>query len=207
MTSLALAAALVLSASSDSETMRLRPGAHSVLRTPGLTKVAIADPEVADVQVSAGELLVLGRRRGRTTMTLWYGSRVSTRSLVVDDGSTDDIARLVHDLVDPSLHVEAFEDKVVIDGKVDSLQDLRRLEQLVGDDPRVKLMVRVDPAAIRVLAETITQALHKNGMPSAQATAVGSKIVLEGSVSDLTERDKAQTIADSYYSGFVAAAH
>jgi Flp pilus assembly secretin CpaC len=201
---LATALAFLMVVTAEGEPVRLRPGGQSVLKVPGLTRVAIGEKDVADVRVTgAGELLLLGRHAGRTTITLWAQGRVATRTLIVDDGATDELARLVHDLVNPTLKVQSFEDRIVIDGTVDSLEELHRLERLVGEDPRVKILVQLDATAIRALAETITQALHRSGLPEAHATAVGQRILLEGAVSDGAEREKAQDIADAYWAGYL----
>jgi Flp pilus assembly secretin CpaC len=201
---LVTALACLLAATPDGEVVRLRPGAQSVLKVPGVSRVAIGEKEVADVRVTgAGELLLLGRHAGRTTLTVWAAGHVTTRTLVVDDGASDELARLIHDMVNPTLKVQNFEDRIVVDGTVDSLEELHRLERLVGDDPRVHILAHVDQTAIRVLAENITQALHRSGLPEARATAVGQTILLEGSVMDSSEREKAQDIADAYWAGYL----
>jgi pilus assembly protein CpaC len=197
--------ALLLAATPDAETVHVRPGAQSVLRVAGLTRVAVGDPAVADVHVtSPGELLLLGRHQGRTTLTLWVAGRPTTRTVVVDDGSGDELGRLIHDLVNPTLKVRSYEDKIVVDGVVDSVEELHRLQRIVGDDARVTLLVRLDPAALRALAENITQAFHRNGLLEAHASAIGNRILLEGAVTDEADRQKAQSIADSYYAGFLS---
>jgi Flp pilus assembly secretin CpaC len=197
---LALAAALSLAASSD--VIRVSPGAQEVLRIPGLTKVAISATEVADVRVTGpNELLVSGRQRGKTSLTVWANGKIQNRTIVVDDGKGTDIARMVKENVNPSLRVETFNDRVVIDGMVDSVDELRRLEVLVGDDPNVKLMVKLNPRVLPVIAQLITEAFKKNGIGTARAVVVGQKIFLEGSVADATEMAKAQRIADAYYAG------
>jgi Flp pilus assembly secretin CpaC len=200
----ALLALSLFAVAPDAETVHLRPGAQSVLRVSGFNRVAMGNPDVADVHVtSPGELLLLGRHQGRTTLTLWVGGRPTTRTVIVDDGSGDDLARLIHDLVNPTLKVRNYEDRIVVDGVVDSLEELRRLQQIVGDDARVTLLVRLDSGALRALAENITQAFHRNGLLEARASAVGTRILLEGAVTDEAERQKAQSIADAYYAGFV----
>ncbi len=181
------------------EPLHLTPGGQEVLHLPGLTKVAISG-DVADVKViSQGELMVLGKQRGRTTITWWAGSKMNTRAVVVDDGRSTDLAKMIHELISPSVTVEQFSDKIVIDGVLDSVEDMNRLKQLVGDDARVTILARLNPRVLPVVAEMITSALHREGLKTAFATCVGDRILLEGSVADQGESQKAQLIADSVY--------
>jgi Flp pilus assembly secretin CpaC len=181
------------------EPIRLMPGGQEVVKLPGMTRVAISG-DVADVKViTAGELMVIGKQRGRTTLTWWAGNKMNTRPIVVDDGHGSDLAKMVHDLISPSLTVEQFQDKVVIDGVLDSVDDFNRLKALVGNDPTVTVMAHLNPRVLPVVAEMITQALHREGLKTAFATCVGDRILLEGSVSDTQESQKAQMIADSVY--------
>jgi pilus assembly protein CpaC len=201
MTPIALTWSLALAASADP--IRVAPGAHRTLNEPGLTRVAIGKEEICDVKVvNDHELLLVGRQKGRTTLTIWSrGQKNSiTRDVIVDDTRADELARLVRDLVNSSLRVETFNEKVVVEGTLDSLTELDRLKTLVSDDPNVKLLVQLNPSLMPVVASEITKALHKQGLVYAQAVAIGGRIVLEGSVADNDEYKKAQLIADSYYS-------
>jgi hypothetical protein len=143
--------------------------------------------------------MVLGKQRGRTTITWWAGAKMNTRQVVVDDGHGTDLSKMVHELISPSLTVEQFQDKIVIDGVLDSVDDYNRLKALVANDPSVTVMAKLNPRVLPVVAEMITQALHKEGLKTASATCVGDRILLEGSVADSAESQKAQLIADSIY--------
>ena len=186
---------------SGTDSVRVSPGTQELLKHPGLTRVAIGDPAVADVRVTgAGEVLVLGRQPGRTSLTLWAGSKVSVKTVVVDDGRSSEIARLVKDNVSPTLRVTQYNSATVIEGTLDSVEELDRLKLLIGNDPTVKLLVKMNPYALPFLASQITQAFEKNGIKSAKAIAVGDRIFLEGSVADTAEMTKATAIADAIYS-------
>lgn len=203
MTALALAATLSVALAGSEAPIRVSPGTQDVLKVPGVTRVAVGNADVLDVRVTGpNELLLLGKQRGRTSLTLWAHGKVLSKTVVVDDGGATEIARLVKETVNPTLKVEVFNDKIVIDGTVDSMEEQRRLEKLVGDDPNVKVLVTMNPRVLPFVAEQITQALARAGMPNARAVAVGGRIILEGSVSEASELQKAQTIADAYYSGF-----
>lgn len=182
------------------EPIRLTPGGQEVLRIPGLSRIAVSKDEVADVKVlSNGELLVVAKQKGRATLTLWIHGRVSSRVVVVDDGRSSELARLVRDSVSPALKVEEYNGRVVIDGVVDSVEDLERLKKLVSADPNVTLLVTLNPRVLPVVAEMITTQLQREGLKTARAVCVGGKIFLEGSVADQAESKKAELIADAIY--------
>lgn len=194
---LSLALALTLTAGPD---LKLAPGGQEVLRVPGLTKVAVGRPEVADVTPTRkDELLVVGKQLGRTTLTLWTAAGLQTRNVVVDDGKTSDLAKMVRELVGPGLRVENFSGTTIIDGTLDSMDELRRLQQLVGDDGNVKILAHLNPRVVPIVADTITAQFHKQGLKDARAVCVGQKIILEGSVADEGELHKALLIAETYY--------
>lgn len=204
---LALLAAVVLCAEPADPPIRVGVGTQEIVRSPGLVRAALADPGVADVNVvdaAAGEILILGKRSGRTTLTIWTRgkSRPSTRTIVVDDGKLAQLSQLVKEKVDPTLKCEVFGGKLVIDGELDSVEDYQRLKTLVSDQPDVKLLVKLNPLALPALAAAINAELRRQGLVHATAKAVGNRLVLEGSVADEEERAKAQLIAESLYSGF-----
>ena len=163
-----------------------------------LTKVGVGDPNIADVTVSKGELIITARSKGRTTLTMWTAKGIETRVVVVDDGKTTELGKLVKTLVNPSLRVEEFSGRTVIDGMLDSPGELKRLRALVGDDANVTILARLDPRVLPAVAQNITAALHREGLKDAHAACLGQTLVLEGSVADERELHKAQMIADSY---------
>lgn len=66
------------------ETLEVARGAYRVLAVPGLTRVAIGDPGVADVKVDGQDsLLVLGAHEGQTTLLVWTKSARKVYAVVV----------------------------------------------------------------------------------------------------------------------------
>lgn len=197
---LALALAVSLSLVPAGDIIRLTPGGQEVLKIPGLKKVAIVSEDHASVRVmSSGELLIQGKQAGRTSMTLWLGDKIVYKTIIVDNGRGSEIARLVKEQVSPTLKVEEYGNKIIIDGTLDAIEELDRLKLLVGDEPNVKLLVHMNPRVLPFVASQITQAFDKAGLRTAHATAVGDKILLEGSVADLAESQKAESIANAIY--------
>ncbi len=192
----------LLSLAVAAEPIRLSPGTQHVLKIPGITRVAVGQEQVADVRATGkGELLITANQLGRTSLTLWTASgALQTRTIVVDDGKGDQVQSMVKTLVNPSLRVETYNGMTVIDGRLDSIDELRRLEQLFANDASVRILATVDPRVMPAVAANISAAFQKQGLASARAVAYGGKIVLEGSVSDERELQKALMIANSYAS-------
>lgn len=187
----------------SAEPVRLAPGTQEVLKV-SVSKVGVGDPNVVDVTpTQKGELLLTAKARGRTTLTLWTAKGIETRQVVVDDGRTSELGRLIKTMVNPALRVEEFAGQTVIDGLLESPEELRRLRKLVGDDGNVKILARLDPRVLPAVAQNITAALHREGLKNAQAICIGQQLILEGSVADEREKQKAQLIADAYAVGVV----
>ncbi len=206
---LCVALLAALPAGAEEPPLELTPGSQRVIDVPGLRRVAVANPEVADVKVvNANQLLVIAQRRGRTSLTLWTSQGAVQRTLVVEPPQAEELALELKALGFSSLEVRTIGDHVVIDGTVDSFGDLQRLRRLVDGRSDVKLLVRADSrviqASLAALAEQINAALKKHGLTTAHAVVVGQRIHLEGSVADEAERDKAQRIADALYLEFQA---
>lgn len=183
----------------SAEPVRLVPGAQEVLRVSQLSRVGVGDPNVVDVTpTSRGELLLTARARGRTTLTLWTARGLETRQVIVDDGRSTELGRLVKTLVNPGLRVEEYSGITIIDGLLESPAEVRRLRTLVGSDSSVKVLARLDPRVLPAVAQNITAALHREGLKDARVACLGQTLVLEGSVADERERQKAQLIADSF---------
>jgi Flp pilus assembly secretin CpaC len=184
--------------------LELAPGEQRVLDFPGLRRVAVAAPDVVDVKViGKSQLLITAQNRGRTALTVWTDKQQLQRTLVVEPPHAEELSRELKSLGFTDLEVRVIGERVVVDGHVDSLHDMKTLRSVVGGLSYVTLLVRVDAkvvqAALTTTAEQINTALKRSGIASAKAVVVGQRILLEGSVSDDAERDKAQRIADSFY--------
>lgn len=188
------------------EPVRVSPGEQEVLRAPGVTRIAVGDPSVADVTPTrGGELLLLGKRLGKTNITLWTPRGIEVRQVIVDDGKATALGEKLKALVSPSLRVEQFGGHTIIDGTLDSMEEWGHLNALVADDASVKVLARLNPRVLPVVAQRITQAFHKAGLTQARAECVGQTVFLEGSVADEAELKRALLIANALYSQVTSA--
>src|SRR5438067_2351322 len=59
------------------ETLDMVPGQQRVISAPGVTRIAVANPNVADVKVTGpGEVLITAVGDGTTELTIWRGAKV-----------------------------------------------------------------------------------------------------------------------------------
>src|SRR5688572_18691334 len=122
---LALALASSLSLIPSGEVIKLSPGGQEVLKYVGLKKVAVINEDYASVRVTgSGELLIQGKQPGKTSMTLWVQDKVIYKTIIVDNGRGGEIARLVKEQVSPTLKVEEYGGKIIIDGTLDAVEEL-----------------------------------------------------------------------------------
>jgi pilus assembly protein CpaC len=173
-------------------------GQQTVLTLPGLTRVAVGDPNVADVHVQGnGEVLILGKTAGHTTIIFWKGEQRDLREVEVGNDHTGDLDQLVHSLAGmEDVKVEKVGDKVVLQGTVPTDADLDKLNLLLKDEGNVANLVKVEREARRVEVEQINAALQKAGFRHAHASLVGSSIFLEGQVEDEADLKRAELIAN-----------
>ena len=66
----------------SSSTVQVPVGATRAIAVPGLTRVAVGDPEIADVKVNGNTVLVTGKGAGKTTVLAWGANGARTPYLI-----------------------------------------------------------------------------------------------------------------------------
>jgi len=133
-----------------------------------VSKLAIADPAVADVVVlSETEVSVIGKKSGLTTLTICYPAEKPTEvyRIEVSNGTVAQIAAL---LAEPELTVREAGDSVVLDGQVQDELQLQRAVQ-VAEACKVKVVNLIEvkkprQISIRIrVAEVLSDAAKQVG--------------------------------------------
>lgn len=183
--------------------VRLEVGREKVLTAPGVARVAVGDPEVADVHVVGDrEILITGVGAGTTSLIVWFqgGHRKTWQVVVTEAGRLEEAKSAVKALgLETKLLLRKAGNKVVVQGTIGTPEALSKLQMLKKTLPGLVLMVRVDPAIYQEIARRIDAALAEEGLPNAHARVVGTTIFLEGVVTDEAERKKAAEIAHAIY--------
>jgi pilus assembly protein CpaC len=182
----------------EGSTISLGVGTQKVLPVPGVTRVAIGDPAVAEVKtLGSGQLLISGQGEGKTTLLVWKssGQRVSYLIAVRKQDPNEvitEIKKLLGEI--EGVTVRMVGDRIYLDGQAYTAQDADRIDQVVSLYPNVKSFVKIAPNAKKLVAQNLNAAFQKAGLKNVQANVVGSTIFLEGSVESQQDLQKAELI-------------
>ena len=156
MAIIALASAAV--AQGDGSTLTLGVGQQKTLTLRNVQRVAIGDPEVADVKQvgGGGELLLTGVGEGRTSLLVWFrNERRASYSVVVRKQDPRELVGEVRTLLGDreGIRVRVVGDKVYLDGETITADDYERVQLVLSTYPQVKSFVRPSANAKRLAAE------------------------------------------------------
>ena len=199
MRSLILVALLLAStnafAQAEGGTISLGVGQQKVIQVANVARVAIGEPDVADVkQVGGGnELLITGVGEGRTSLLVWRNN--DTRLswvIVVRKQDPKEVVSEVRALLGDreGIQIRVVGDRVYLDGETITTDDYERVQQITQLYPSVKSFVRPSGNAKKLAAEALNRAYQKNGLKGVQASVVGSTIFLEGWVESADDMKK-----------------
>jgi pilus assembly protein CpaC len=197
---LVLVAAMVAMPASAQEggNIAIGMGTQKVLNVPGVQRVAIGDPGVADVSVlGSNQLLIHGSAEGKTSLLVWKsnGQRIQYNISVrkTDPNETiSEIKRLLGEI--EGVNVRIVGDRIYLDGQAYTQADADRIDQVVGLYPNVKSFVKIAPNAKKLVAQNLNAAFQKAGLKNVAASVVGATIFLEGSVESQQDLQKAELI-------------
>lgn len=172
-------------------------GQQKVISAPGVSRIAVGNPAVADVKViSADQVLVTAVGAGETELTVWRGNRLTKYGVLVTRMDPRELRREVVKLLGDreGVSVRISRDRIFIEGKVLTLADLEKAEEVARLFPQVQNLVKLDPSAHALIAESLNKQLQRAGLKNARATVVGSTIFLEGMVDSEADLKKASII-------------
>ncbi len=168
-----------------------------------LQTVAIADPNIADVTVvNARSLLVNGKAPGVTTLVvvdrLGKIRQYQVRVVSAPGERPNDIAGLIGI---EGVSVQQIRDTLILTGEVATAEEMQRALDMAGIfSPKVinQLSVRgkVDPDAVTALQ--IQEAINR---PEIMVRVVGKTTILDGTVANEQERQRAEQLARAYTDG------
>ncbi|EAX48031.1 type II and III secretion system protein [Thermosinus carboxydivorans Nor1] len=129
-----------------------------VLGFSGVQRVAVANPEIADVLVVSGtEVLVVGKAPGLTTMHVWTEAGRATYEVEVGVDDAKVAGEIKSILGYDGIRVSKVNRTVILEGAVDTQQQKARAEKLaaVYGDKVVSLLEVLRPVQVKIEAKVI----------------------------------------------------
>jgi len=160
-------------------------GQQKIFQPGDVARVAIGEPEIADVKQvgTAGELLLTGVGEGRTSLLVWrHGGGRLSYTVVVRKQDPKELVSEVRALLGDreGVQVRVVGDRVFLEGETLTPDDSDRVGQILQLYPSVKSFVRPSGNAKRLAAEALNKALQRNGLRGVTASVLGGTVVLEG---------------------------
>lgn len=128
-----------------------------VLNASGVYKVAVANPEIADVVViSSSQVMLVGKKAGSTTLHIWRNGGQFTYTVMVS-GNDVGAAQMIQDLLGyPDVHVSVAGGKVILEGMVENQYQRTRAEKLAASYGEVvNLLEMRRPKQVRIESRII----------------------------------------------------
>ena len=142
-----------------------------------ITRIAIADPELADVTViSKTELLVVAKKAGTTTLYVWTNDGVQKEYAVNITSHDTETAMSVRKMIGyEGVTVEKIGDKILLEGSVKNQLQKKRAEKIAGmySEKVINLLEMTRPDQIRLEAKILeisTDKVKKLGIQYANAS-------------------------------------
>ena len=129
----------------------------------GITRLAVGNPAIADVQLlSSGDFLLVGKKAGTTSLIVWSDGGRRTEYTVYVAGNDRGMSSAIQDAIGyPKVHVQMIEDRVMLRGKVENQYEhdtaLKIADLYTGGDGSgvIDLLEMEHPSQIRLEAQII----------------------------------------------------
>ena len=140
------------------DTLTVAVNQSQVITLPGVERVAVANPEIADVIIVSGyEALIIGKSAGVTSLHVW--SSAGRQSYLVEVAVDDvPLARTIEAAIGyPNLRVSKLGRTIILEGSVDTQPQKERAEKLatIYGDKVINLLALLKPVQIKIEAQVI----------------------------------------------------
>ena len=172
----------------------------SSIAVPYSFRKAVQGSDIITVRILDGnEILIAGRKVGSTNVLIYDDSGVlrDEIDIVVIPANLSRVMKNVQALLDDieGISFQILNDHVYIQGEVSLDEELERIEDLAAREALVETMVTLSPAALKVQAGIIEEAIDR---PGVNVRIINNKLILEGVVFSEAEYSRADAIARAY---------
>src|SRR5580704_2224307 len=153
----------------EQQTIQVSVGEAVSIPSENVSKIALADPSIADVvKLSDKELSIIGKKAGVTTLTIVKADGSATQMYRIEVGNDAAAVTIRQMIGNTNITVRAIGDALVLDGKVDDEVQAQRAVQIAGAYKAqvVNLLEVSRPRQIKIrcrIAEVNTEAIKNIG--------------------------------------------
>lgn len=189
--------------------LSIQSGHSIVLKTEGLTRVAVGDGRIAGiVPVGTSQVVINAKAPGHTTVFVWAGGKRVTYEVTVTQQQLDDLAQMLRSAISaPTVQVVSFDHSIVVRGTVSDGLQFQQINDIVSRfEPIVK-----EQSSVIVNAVTISQNLAElqraiSNIPGASDIRVDpdgkGNVIVSGNATDAVTAqailDRARGLAGPY---------
>ncbi len=192
---------VITAAGAADQTLMLVKGQQKTIDAPDMNRLAVGNPEVADVKPLQKQVLVTAIGAGQTDIIIWDENQTqrSVKVRVVDTDPhviADEVKQLLRNV--EGIKVIAMTSQVIIEGKALRKEDLNTINQIAAIYPQVTNLATLSPDVVNTVCDHINNQMHSSGLRGVMAVRLGNKVVLQGEVPGEAEMKKIEIIAGAY---------
>lgn len=176
-------------------------GQQKTIDAPDMSRVAVGNPEVADVKALQKQILVTAISPGDTDIIIWDENQ-NQRSIKVRVVDTDprviaeEVKRLLRNI--EGIEVIDTTSRVILEGKALRKEDLSTINRIAEIYPQVTNLATLSPDVLNTISHHINNEFKASGLKGVTAVRMGNKIVLQGEVPSPDEKEKIEIIASAF---------
>lgn len=192
---------IVAATGAAAQDLVLVKGQQKTIDAPEMNRVAVGNPEVADVKALQKQVLVTAINPGDTDIIIWDENQTQ-RSIKVRVVDTDphviaeEIKRLLRNV--EGIEVIAMTSRVILEGKALRKEDLNTINRIAAIYPQVTNLATLSPDVLNTISHHINNEFKASGLNGVKAVRMGNKIVLQGEVPSPDEKEKINIIASAF---------
>lgn len=161
------------------ENISLNANQSISIQVEPLQKVAVANPDIADVVViSNQEVLIVAKKQGNTSLQVWNENGGMQSYSITVDGNDYVTANMIKNILAyPNVRIAKAGGKIILEGKVNDQYEKKRAEQIAGlySDKVVNLLEMTAPKQVRIETKVIeisTDKLRKLGLKFSNSSGI-----------------------------------
>jgi len=182
-----------------SSNIKLKIGDSQIITLSNISKASIADPSIADIiNLSRSEIFVLAKNLGKTDLYIWSNNRRHSYKVIVEN---DSLKGKIKQSIGQNVDVIVAKDMIILRGVVKGESDKKAAEDIAkAYSDKVTNLLRIAPVKNEkntyLTQEEEVQDLI--GLNKVKVKIRGDKLILDGTVNNQNEMDRAKKIAEVY---------